>query len=209
MFRKVLLILIVCSSSIIYSQSFIRFGLKAGTTASTPKWTHDSNNDNGVRTKWGLDIGAFADIGIGERIALVPEIHFVQKGLRYDIPITTMQFPDGTGEFITERPNVNYISIPINVNYTFYKSVFEIYAVGGGRVDFAIDKKGEGFDFIYQQFKDIDYGVSVGLGFRTKELIGFGTGLEFRYSPNLTASYSKFGQEITNNSFEMLFVLYY
>jgi len=208
LYKKLLIVLVIFISSIVYPQSFEHFGLKVGTTASTPIWSHDSKSDSHVQTKWGLDIGAFIEFKLVDNLSLVPEIHFIQKGLRYDIPITTMEFPDGTGQFITLEPNVNYISVPINVNYSFYKSAFEIYGVGGARLDFALDKNGDGFDYQYKQFKDVDFGASIGVSLRTKDLIGIGTGLEFRFSPNITSSYSKSGEKITNSSFEILFVLY-
>lgn len=209
LYKKFLIVLVIFISSIVYSQSFEHFGLKVGTTASSPIWSHDSKSDSHVQTKWGLDIGAFVEVGLGEDIALVPEIHFIQKGLRYDIPITTMEFPDGTGRFITLKPNVNYLSIPIDIKYTFYKSLFELYTIGGGRLDFAVDKNGDGFDYQYKEFNNVDLGVSIGAGVRTKNLIGIGTGLEFRYSPNVTASYSQSNEKITNNAFEILFVIYH
>lgn len=208
MYKKLLIVLVIFISSIVYPQGIEHFGLKVGTTASTPIWSHDSKSDSHVQTKWGLDIGAFIEFKLVENLSFVPEIHFIQKGLRYDIPITTMEFPDGTGQFITLKPNVNYVSIPININYTFYKTSFEIYGVGGVRLDFAVDKNGDGFDYQYKQFKDVDLGANIGLGLRTKELIGIGTGLEFRFSPNITPSYFKYGEKITNSSFEILFVLY-
>lgn len=208
MFKKAFVILVFFSYSIVFTQSVQNYGIKIGTTASTPIWSHGSQNDSNVKTKWGLDIGAFTEFEIGEKLSLVPEIHFVQKGLRYDIPITTIQFPDGTGQYITLKPNANYLSVPVSIKYSIYKSVFDVYLSGGVRLDLLVNKNGDGFDVFYNNFKKIDFGMNIVLGIKTNELFGFGSGVEFRYSPNLTSSYSDDSQKITNSSFEFLFLLF-
>lgn len=196
-------------SSIVYPQSIGHYGLKVGTTASTPKWSHDSESDSHVQTKWGLNIGAFIEFNIAENLYLVPEIHFTQKGFRYDIPITTSQFPDGTGQSIALKPVANYLAIPVNIKYSLYKKVIDVYLSGGIRFDLLISKNGDGFDIFYNNFKKIDFGLNMILGVRAYELFGFGTGVEFRYNPNVTSSYSNDTQNITNSSFDLLLLIFF
>lgn len=211
LYKKLLIVLAISISSIVHSQSISieHYGLKVGTTASSPIWSHDSKSDSHVQTKWGLDIGAFIEFNLAENLSLVPEIHFTQKGLRYDIPITTIQFPDGTGQYITLKPNANYLSIPVNIKYSIYKTIIDIYLSGGVRLDLLVNKNGDGFDIFYNNFKKIDFGLNMILGVRTNELFGFGAGVEFRYSPNLTSSYSDDTQKITNSSFDFLFLIFF
>lgn len=191
-----------------YSQIINSFGAKIGTAISSPIWDKASQNDSRVQTMYGFDVGGFIKINLYKNISVIPEIHYLKKGFKYDLPITTLQHPNGTGEFYTINSSANYLSLPLNISWEFYKSYFDAYVFGGSRFDFVIEKYGNEWQYYYERFKDFDFGFCVGLGIQTRELINIGTGLEFRFSPNITKSYTDGYEQITNRSFEILFVIY-
>lgn len=208
MFKKWYLIIFTLSSTICFSQDITHYGVKFGVVASKPIWSFNSVNDKNIQTKWGIDFGSFVEISYDDNISIVPELHFIQKGMRYDIPITTNEFPDGTGEYFVSKPSANYLSIPVSAKYSIIKSLVELYISCGVRIDILINKKGDGFDFFYKKFKNTELGLNFALGASTEKIIGIGSGVELRYSPNVTSSYSDNSFNIKNSSIDVLFCLF-
>ncbi|MBI3123144.1 MAG: PorT family protein [Ignavibacteriales bacterium] len=208
MFKKWYLLIFILGSTICFSQDILHYGVKFGAVASKPIWSFNSVADKNIQTKWGLDLGAFIEISFNDMISIVPEMHFVQKGMRYDIPITTNEFPDGNGEYFVSKPSANYLSIPISAKYSILKSLVELYVSCGVRIDVLISNKGDGFDFFYKQFKSTELGLNFTVGTSTEKIFGIGSGVELRYSPNVTPSYTDNSFKIRNSSIDVLFCLF-
>jgi hypothetical protein len=205
---SVVLLLLLVFPLITYPQIINSYGMKFGAVISSPMWTKALENDSQVGKIYGFDFGGFIRINVFDNISIVPEFHFLQKGFKYPIQITSLEYPNGTGEYYNVKSSASYLSLPLSISWEFYKSSFDLYVFGGARCDFVIGKNGNEWQYYYDRFKDYDFGFSVGLGVQTKELIGIGTGLEFRFSPNATESYSDGYEQITNKSFEILFAIY-
>jgi len=179
------------------AQTLTRYGLKFGIAASKPIWKVESTSINGIREMYGADIGIFADWALSKKMYISSELHFIQKGLKTQFP-GEKQIPN------SERPNINYLSIPITLKYILIDSDIEPYILGGPRIDFAISKNNLNWSrFFYQHTKSVDFGIDLGVGIQTKLLFGIGSGIELRYSPSFFNVDSSVFGNITNRSFEI------
>jgi hypothetical protein len=197
-----IVILFTLTSFNLNAQTLVNYGLKFGVAASNPIWKVESTSISGIKTLYGADIGLFADWSLSKYFFITSELHYVQKGLK-------TQFDGERPISDSERPTINYLSIPITIKYVFLDSYIEPYVLGGPRVDFAISKYDHNWSrFVYKNTKDIDFGINVGLGIQTKSLIGIGTGIELRYCPSLINVDSSIMGNITNRSYEINLFVY-
>ena len=191
-----------------YSQIIESYGLKLGTALSSPTWTKDSQTDSKIQSKYGLDIGGFVRVKLLNNISIIPELHFVQKGFQYPIETSSIFNPNATKIYYTTKSSANYLSVPINISWSFHKSSMETYIIGGIHFDFIVSRNGDYWQYYYDRFKNVTIGLTTGIGVQTSKLIGIGTGLEFRYSPSIVDSYYDGYEQIRNKSFEFLFMIF-
>ena len=192
------------------AQTLLTYGLKLGTSASNPVWKIGSHSYDGVETKMGMDIGFFLDWSLTDKISMLTEIHYIQKGLRFYQPVINYDSYGFSVYVESIKPNVNYLSFPINIKYNMLSSEVIPYIIGGLRIDFMLSKSETNNPrWLYNNVRHIDFGGDIGLGFQTKSFLGIGTGLEVKYSPSFIKVSSTSMAEITNRSFEINFVLYH
>lgn len=191
-----------------YSQYIKSVGLKDGVILASQKWNYLSMNwtlDNQYR--YGIDCGLSIEWIKESPVTLLTELHYLQKGMKDKVMVTTAQNPDGTGEYKTLLPEVNYLSIPILAKYSMNYSSLSVYGLAGTRIDYLLSTKGDGFDVVINKFKKIDFGGSFGIGVEKNSSLNNAFGFELRYSPNFTESYSTSLLNVSNHSFEILFVV--
>jgi hypothetical protein len=168
----------------------------------------------------GVNVGVFAEWLNNAIISLNTELTFIQKGHQLDIPVTTEQLPDGTGEFYTESIRLNYISVGILPKLRLSFDATEFYVLAGPRVDFALSHSADvdgrepfrsileaGWNSNLNHYKDAQLGGDFALGIATSNLLPIGLGLEVRYSPDFTPSSQLPNFSMTNHSWEFLLVL--
>ncbi len=192
----------------INSQTLTNYGFKLGAVASNPIWNHSSKQ---TAIKTGMDLGFFLNWNLTTNISLLTEVHYVQKGLRFYVPIfENVQNNNGVSVYVQSvDPNVNYLSFPVLIKYDLLKSEVIPYLIGGMRVDFVLSTNEiNNPRWLYNNVNNIDFGGSIGFGFQTKSLLGIGTGLEIKYSPSFIKVASSPMAEITNRSYEISFILY-
>ena len=195
----------------INSQTITSYGLKLGSEASNPIWKVGSQSFDGVETKLGIDVGLFIEWGLTTDASFLTEMHYIQKGLRFYQP--AVQFYANTTDFSVTlnsiTPIVNYLSFPLLIKYDLIHSDVVPYIICGLRVDFALSKNEiQEARWLYKDVNKVDLGGCIGVGFQTKALLGFGTGLELKYSPSFTKVSSSLEGDITNRSFEINLILY-
>jgi opacity protein-like surface antigen len=132
------------------------------------------------------------------------ELQYTQKGMTESIPITTESQPDGTGEFITKRPRVDYLSIPILVKARFSTPVIVPYLVAGPRFDILLSMKGDGFDVVVDKFKTSEFGATLGFGVEVTFWHPIGVLAEFRYNPSFGDAFSSNFLRVKNRSLDFL-----
>lgn len=203
---KVISIMSLCLFSTIAAQGqLVRgWGVKVGAVTATESWDYTVNINFPADRRWGLDVGAFIEFLDVPLISVLGEVHYIQKGFSQTLPVTTAAQPDGTGEYITMKPRVDYISIPVLAKVRFDLGLISPYVIAGPRFDFLVGKDPQGYDAVLDNFKSGDVGISVGAG--TEVLLPILPPLlaEFRYSPSFSEAYNSNALTVKNESFELL-----
>jgi hypothetical protein len=215
----ILLILFACASN--GSSQIIRhYGGVIGVTNSTWEWKVGGTRLDQIESRLGANVGVFVEWLEVPTFSLLSEVRFVQKGVKDRIPITSQQFPEGTGEFMKGNIRTDYLSFGLFPKVRLETGIVEIYAMAGIRVDMASSNKlhVEGpvanranveqfYNSVLDKFRKTELGGLVGLGARFGGLIPIPLGLEFRYSPSFQESFSEPFSTIRSTSFEFIVTL--
>ena len=192
-----------------------RFGLTLGVAASTWNWRAFGEKVSGIDHRAGFDIGAFVECFDLWPFSMIAEVRYVQKGMKQQIPITTTEFPDGTGENEDVNIRLDHISIGILPKYRLNTIWGELYALAGLQAHIPVHSV-VGADgpepmrslltrsnqMMVDEFRSPQVGASLGLGVLVEHWLPFAVGAEIRYSPNLEAAYTTSYSSIRNESFE-------
>lgn len=155
--KKVFLLFIGVASFATMQAQSTKFGLKAG--ANFANFAGDVEDS---KMKIGLNVGAFAKIGLTEAISLQPELVFSSQGAKFEDP------EEGDGKMA-----LNYLNIPVLFQYNFDG----FYAETGPQLGFLMSAKakpdeGEDVD-IKDAYKSTDFSWAIGAGYLTKSGFGF------------------------------------
>jgi len=144
---------------------------------------------------------------------------FRPKRMKEDIPITTQQYPNGTGEFVKHSIRLDYLSFGILPKVRFETGVAEVYGIAGLRVDISLSNNVavEGREPLRtqspnhfntrRQVQESRSRRNVGIGVQSDSLLPLPVGIEVRYSPNFQNGYSTSIWTIRNTSFEFLLIV--
>lgn len=204
---------------IVFSQTLTTWGLKLGVTnASQTQVGFGRTYTYG--SQLALNAGVFAEWLEHPWFSVNSEIYFSQKGRKNDIPVTSEQFPDGTGEFFRESISLYYLSFAVLPKARIVFDILELYALAGPRGDFLLSRSAQvqgaeparsnlliGLNSYLKQYKGIQLGGDFAVGIQTHSLLPFGVGAEIRYSPDFSPVLDIRYFTITNQSWEFLLVL--
>jgi len=137
-------------------------------------------------------------------LTLVAELQYTQEGMVYDLPLTSVGLPDGTGQFITLSPRVDYISVPLLAKLRFQLPFLTPYLVAGSRADLLLYRNADRFDHVTDNFKSTDFGGTIGVGVELNTLSPVGLLAEARYNPSFRDSYADNFLTVRNHSFDLL-----
>ncbi len=209
--RRLLFSLFVCIltlPSFAQAQLVRSAGFKIGTSAASQDWNYLTNlRSLDANTLWGIDVGAFVEWFTLPVFSISTEGHYIQKGIKVTLPMTTAQSPDGNGTFITLSQRVAYFALPVLAKCRLDIASSSIYALAGPRIDFLLGYKDQGFGDVIKDFRSAELGLTLGLGFETIAFDRFMIGAEYRFSPTLQDSYSSNLLQVRNRSMEILLVL--
>jgi hypothetical protein len=180
------------------------FGVKAGAVAATQNWNYAEGFDLGAKLRWGWDVAVFKEFLKVGPLGFLAEIHYIQKGFREE-ECRTLPFGPPCQGFVSSRPRVDYISIPLLAKVRFGAGGVVPYVLAGPRWDFLVDRSGQNMHEVIDQMKRFDFGVSVGAGVETGlPLGGPGVLAEVRYSPSLIHAFDNGTLTVTNQAIEFL-----
>ena len=110
-----ILLLIVITSSTLYGQTGVRFGIRGGYSMSTQYGIIPKDNPYDVKSKYrhGLGGGLILYYPITEDFGIQQEFLFATKGSRQDIKL--LKQPVNT----SVKYDINYFEIPIVLRYNF------------------------------------------------------------------------------------------
>ena len=209
--RRILIATSICISllnSDVEAQLINCIGLKLGSVAANQDWEYSRYTANlDTRVRWGTDLGAYVEWLHLPVVSLLTEVHYIQKGFRVDIPVRTTANPEGDGTFHTYAPRVDYLAIPLLAKCRIELGSSSLYVFGGPRLDVFLNTDDQGFGIVLDNFRYSEYGVTIGLGFLTTQILPFGLGAEIRYSPSLQDSYATDLLTVRNSSFEIVLVI--
>ncbi|MEM1135454.1 MAG: outer membrane beta-barrel protein [Bacteroidota bacterium] len=147
-------LLCYCSfTSALYAQEF-KGVLIAGASAA-----QIDGDDLGGFDKAGFQLGAGVSFPLSEKFLIQPEMMFSQKGskARENEPFFNWQ--------------LNYIDIPLILNYVFSKSIDFQVGLGANYLLSARFDDGSGFIDQSEAFKTIDFAGNIGIEYHFSELI--------------------------------------
>jgi len=183
---------------------FIRgYGVKVGLVAANQTWRYTFLPHLPTDNRWGFTSGIFLEAIDLPYLSVVAEVQYTQKGMNWTIPITTETQSDGTGEYVTRSPRVDYVSIPVLAKVRFSTPIAMLYILAGPRFDFLLYKNADGFDPIVHKFENSDFGATLGFGVE-RELSHFSILAEIRSNPNLKDSFNNEFLTVRNRSWDFV-----
>ena len=199
-----LLILVFFVYSTSHAQLVRGYGLKLGVVAANQSWRYTGTAELPTDHRWGFTAVGYLELLDIPILSALVEVQYTQKGMSESLPITTESQPEGTGEFITKRPRVDYLSIPVLAKVRLSMPVVVPYLVAGPRLDFLLSKKGEGYDAVINKFKTTGFGATLGVGVEVTSLLPISLLAEFRYNPSFDDAFSNSFLTVKNRSLDFL-----
>jgi hypothetical protein len=157
------------------TKSEVTFGVKAGINISTAVFDESIQNIvPDVSSVVGANFGFFANLPIGSKFALQPELIYSMQGFDYVY--------DDAYQRTDIKTKLNYINIPFNFQYKFIEKA---YIEAGPQFDFLVGAKGdytskEKFSNqvtsvndkdLKDNYKGLVFGLSFGAGYKITEAI--------------------------------------
>ena len=139
--------------------SFAQTGFDAGILAGINASQVNGDGYSGFK-KAGILVGLYTNVSISEKFNLQLEINYSEKGSRRN-PKTS----EGDTEFFLMR--MNYINVPIMVQYEKDKFIYELGIYGGQLINDELENENGPFEIPpeFNQFKEQDYGALIGINF--------------------------------------------
>lgn len=191
---------LVFSSSVSYSQTVKGYGVKLGAVSARQIWEPYNQFPD---YRWGLNAGLFIEFLDLRNVGVLMEWHFIQKGAEQSFRETTPAQPEGTGRYLTYDERLDYFSMPLLLKLRIDSTSVEPYVLMGPQVDILIGKKGY-TPMLIENFRDIEWGGTLGMGLEIRRLLPLNLMIEFRYNPSFTRAYEKNSMTMVNKTFQIL-----
>ena len=179
------------------------YGIKLGAARATQSWTYTSFSDPDLESRTGLDMAAFIELFDLKLANVLIEAHYIQKGFKERFPVTTPGDPAGTGEFLTFKPRVDYLSFPVLAKINL-PMTFSPYIIAGPRFEIRVGEKPQAYEAVLGNLRRTEVGATIGFGFQPLMLSPVTLLAEVRYSPNFSKAFENSALNVKNKSFEFL-----
>ncbi|MEZ5035340.1 MAG: porin family protein [Chitinophagaceae bacterium] len=184
--KKIMLVFVVLTATVLSSNAQTRFGVKAGGNFYT--LGGDNVEGENINSKFGLNVGGLVNIPVAKKFKVQPEVVFSIQGTKED---------DGG----TTNLNFNYLNIPIMAQ-VYVTDGF--YVEAGPQVGILLkaDIKEEGSSSY--SVKDELKGADFALGFGAGYTLPGGFGFNARYNLGLSNILKDTGEgELKNRGFQL------
>ena len=206
---KIIYLVLIPLAIISTSQAQIirAYGFKIGATSSSQVWDYTidwlSDFDFTPETRWGINVGVFSEFFNIPYFSLVTELNYIQKGMKEDVPVTTVTNPDGTGEYITWDTRVDYLNLSALGKLRLELNLFIPYILLGPKIDFEINQEHSlgSADIVEENFNEVMYGLKIGIGSEVK-LSTINILAEILYDYNFNDLYENENLTVTSDSFD-------
>jgi opacity protein-like surface antigen len=185
------------------------YGIKAGMVYSGQNWEYARGSYlYGLslydKTILGYDVGGYAEWFNLPVLSAVTGIHFLQKGARDELPVTTMDQPDGTGEMLSIKPRLDYLSIELLAKLRYETSFATLYGIAGPRVDFLIGRNKYAEGAVFDDFRSTEFGINIGGGVEFPLIGLYKVGIIIIYNHSLQNTFSNQILTVKSHSTEFL-----
>jgi len=202
-----MLIVILTMTVIVQAQIYKHVGFKTGISFSNQDWKY-SNPELKIKPKnySGLYFGILAEIINKKYYGLLIEGAYIQKGAKEIIQGTTIT-PNDQGyidtETISYSNRFDYITLQSYLKIQYPLTYITPYIIAGPRIDYMLNKNIEVFKLVSNEFEEINYGISYGIGLtytKLKYIIPF---VEIINSPDINKTYETDLLTVSNYSYEI------
>lgn len=145
-YMKITLLTFILLLAFAYSNAQTSYGIRIGLNLSDvnvklkDSWHQFPDNEESLM---GINAGFYASFGISERLAIRPEIQFVQKGHRLK-PFAPTDQPGS-------KINLSYIQVPLIVSF---KILEKLYADVGPSIGYKVSSRSESDHFLIEDYMD-------------------------------------------------------
>lgn len=201
----VLLFVVSCAQA----QIIRGYGLKFGTTISNQEWEYSqasgfSNSSFDTDNRIGFNIGIFSEFLDIPFISIVTEVNYIQKGMKKELPVTTINQPYGTGEFVTWNTRIDYLNFSAFGKLRFNIGLFAPYVLIGPKIDFEFNKINSlgTVNDVEENFNKNRFGFKVGIGTEIK-LLSLNLLAEILYNKDFNELFENENLKVNSNSFDL------
>lgn len=202
------------------AQVLRQWGLKSGVSIAQP--LTDQGYQNQLKSVSSISVNGYAEWFDHPYITMVSELGYLRKGYKWPIPITTEEYPDGTGQFITSTVKLNTLSFKLMGKARLNAENWEFYALAGPRIDYTLSRsiRVEGWEqpilVVHTQWYErmwerggnsFQTGLTLGIGAQSASILPLGIGVEVRYNPDFNREVDESWYSIKNRTWEFLTVL--
>ena len=161
--KKILLVIsIILLATNTKAQQIKTYGVKVGITSSSHNWDF-SNSVISSDKRIGINIGFFAEIYDISYFSLIGEVKYFQKGFKIEIEKTTLEKPDGIGEYFTWDKRFDYINMTVLGKLRLDMDAISPYFLFGPKIDYEINQN-DSSNFDDFDYKNTIFGLNVGVG---------------------------------------------
>ncbi len=182
-------------------------GLKGGMSLANQSFEYKTDNSNlDFDYKLGVYNALTAEFFNTKHVSLVTDLGFVQKGKQIDVQKTTLEMPEGTGEFETWKSTLNYLTFSPMLKGFYNINKFTGYAFIGPRIDYRLSYDSKYYAPLYEDSKKQIFGLNYGVGL-AYHLNKISLSTEFMAQPDLTPmldtepSVSNIGLKVKSNAY--------
>ena len=163
--KKLSILIIILLLAISSEAQVLRsVGIKLGFTLSSQDWKYSnlsSISSWNPDSKLGFNGGLFAEFLNDNIFTIVTELNFLEKGAEYEMPVTTADNPDGTGQTILWNASLTYLNFSLLGKARYDMGAITPYLIAGPYLDIELNKSDE---LSYQDADKNRLGLKAGIG---------------------------------------------
>ena len=199
--KSILLLLIILKLTFLSADKKLSYTFKTGLVVSNQEFNY-SNDDINLNLKEHYGLLAGVTIGFfNTNTDFLVEVNYTSRG--NSIRSNTYDIDWNYLGKKTYRSRIDYISLMTLVkfsNYSYYKLPYVIIGPG---INIMLGYKTEGLGDVYKDFKKIDFGGLIGLGYDIN-LGNLKLLIEARYAPSFNDSYKTKYLTVKNSAFDFV-----
>lgn len=197
--KKYCLVLFVFFFSAANAQFLNHYGIKIGGNFTHQNWDYSIDYANfQPDDALGFSAGIFAEFLNIKNFSVLTELNYTRNSISKELPVTTINMPDGDGTTTNWKLNIDYIEFAVLAKAKINFILLSPYIFAGPSFKYEISKSlTENTSGFYNDFKKSQPGIKIGLGSEI-HLAVISLLAEFSYNKNFNDLYKNENLEITS-----------